>query len=55
MNTPNTHTEAEHVRRKLAEAYKLEAANKRWKKNERAAFAFMAASWEKTVKMTLSK
>ena len=41
--------EPEHVRLKLADAYRLEASNKRWKKKERAAFAQMADSWQRTL------
>ena len=50
MKKKDTHTEPEHVRRKLAESYRHEATNKRWKKNERATFALMADSWERTLK-----
>lgn len=49
------HAEPEHVRRKIADAFRHEAENKRWKKNERAAFAFMADSWERTLKKRLSE
>lgn len=46
----DTSPEPERVRRKLAEAYRAEAGNKRWKKAERAAFKLMAESWERTLR-----
>ena len=49
MNPPKLHVEPEAARRKLAEAYRKEAANRRWKKRERAAFLAMAESWQRTV------
>jgi hypothetical protein len=42
------HTEPEHVRRGLAEAYRRRAAEKRWTEQERQTFARMAESWERT-------
>jgi len=50
MNPPKMHVEPEAVRRKLAEAYRKEADNRRWTKKERAAFLAMAESWERTLK-----
>ena len=49
MKQTPRYTEPEHVRRKLAEAYRKEAGNPRWKKAERAEFARMADSWERTL------
>jgi len=44
-----THTEPEHVRRKLAKSYRAEAGNPRRTKSERATFEVMAESWERTL------
>lgn len=43
------YAETEHARRKLAEGYRQEAKNTRWKKAERAEFARMAETWERTL------
>ena len=50
MEKPKMHVETETVRRKLAEAYRKEANNRRWTKKERAAFLAMAESWKRTLK-----
>ena len=49
MPRHDTHTEPEPVRRKLAEAYRREAGETRWKKKDRAAFQSMAEAWGKTL------
>jgi hypothetical protein len=49
MRQPPQHAEPEHVRRKLAEAYRKEAGNPRRKKAERTTFLRMAESWERTL------
>ncbi|HLX64062.1 MAG TPA: hypothetical protein VKX17_22510 [Planctomycetota bacterium] len=49
MKRTATHTEPEHVRHKLADAYRLESTKTRWKKNERVTFARMADSWQRTL------
>ena len=49
MKQTPRYTEPEHVRRGLAEDYRREAGNRRWKKAERAEFARMAESWERTL------
>jgi hypothetical protein len=49
MKRPNTNTEPERVRRKLAEAYRREAERRGRKKPDRAAFLRMAEAWEKTL------
>lgn len=49
MKKQSTHTEPEHVRRKLAAEYRREAGNTKRKKAERATFLRMAESWERTL------
>jgi hypothetical protein len=46
---PTTYTEPESVRRKLAEAYRERSKETRWTPAERASFARMAESWERTL------
>jgi len=46
---PNMHTEPEPVRRKLAADYRKRSTEKRWTDEERATFARMAESWERTL------
>ncbi len=55
MSDNAAHAEPERIRRKLADAFRNEAENKHWTKKERAAFAFMAATWEKTLKKEIFK
>lgn len=50
MSQGMKHNEPERVRRKLGDAYAMEAKSKRWTKGEREAFAAMAESWERTIK-----
>jgi hypothetical protein len=49
MTKPNMHAEPEHVRRKLAEAYRREAAKTGQRKADRTAFQLMAEAWERTL------
>jgi hypothetical protein len=46
---PDLHTEPEHIRRGLAESYRKRSMEKRWTDAERAEFARMADSWERTL------
>jgi hypothetical protein len=46
---PNMHTEPEPVRRQLAADYRKRSTEKRWTDEERATFARMAESWERTL------
>jgi hypothetical protein len=46
---PTIHTEPEHVRRKLAAALRKRSRQARWTDAERAEFARMAESWERTL------
>ena len=47
--TPKMYTEPVEVRRKLAKAYRKDAANPKWTPAERAEFARMADSWARTL------
>lgn len=47
--TPTIHTVPEAVRRQLATDYRKRSTEKRWTDEERATFARMAESWERTL------
>lgn len=56
MSTPRpAYVEPASVRQKLAEAYRHESQNNRWKKTERAMFALMAESWQRTLEKTTER
>ena len=48
-NTESVSPEPESVRRKLAEDYRKRSKETRWTDEERATFARMAESWERTL------